>query len=284
MKEIRVIPASDVTEAVCKLFLKANSALPPDVEACVRQAPAKERDPLARSVLCRLADNLDAARQFDLPICQDTGMAIVFADVGEQVHIDGATLQEAVDAGVVRAYRDGALRCSIVTDPLFDRVNTTDNTPAVLHIRTVAGDRLTLTAAPKGFGSENMSAARMFTPAATPADIADFVVEAVRRAGSNPCPPITVGVGIGSDFEGVACLSKRALLVPMGVRHADKRYAELENTILARVNALGIGPQGFGGDTTAFDVHILTAPTHIAGLPCAVNINCHVNRHAVLTL
>ncbi len=278
---IRLIPADVVAEAVKDLFLDANTHLPADVTACIARAAEQETCPLAQGVLACMRENAACAAADELPICQDTGMAVLFADVGEDVHIVGDTLQGAVDRGVREAYVDGALRLSIVSDPLFDRVNTEDNTPALLHIRTVPGDRLTLTAAPKGFGSENMSALRMFTPAATAADIKAFVVETAKRAGSNPCPPITIGVGIGSDFEGVACLAKRALIRPADVHHADERYAALEAEILHEVNALGIGPQGFGGDTTALSVHIETAPTHIAGLPCAVNIGCHVNRHAV---
>ncbi len=278
---IRLIDAKDVTAAVRDLFLEANTVLPQDMYACIEKAKEAETTPIAKQVLSCICDNATCARENNLPICQDTGMAILFADIGEEVHISGATLQAAVDEGVRQAYVAGALRLSIVSDPLFDRVNTCDNTPALIHIRTVPGDRLSLTAAPKGFGSENMSALRMFTPAATAEDICQFVVDSVRRAGSNPCPPITVGVGIGSDFEGVACLAKRALILPVDAHHADPRYAALESEMLEKINALGIGPQGFGGDATALAVHIVTAPTHIAGLPCAVNIGCHVNRHAV---
>ena len=281
---MKYITAEAVSDAVCALFLQANSTLPRDCQEALQLARRQETNPLAQRVLCGLEENLVAAREMDLPICQDTGMAVVFADVGEEVHITGGTLQEAVDAGVARAYKEGLMRCSIVADPLYERVNTGDNTPAVLHIRTVKGDALTLTAAPKGFGSENMSRCKMFTPSATEDDILNFVVEAVKIAGANPCPPITVGVGLGADFEGVAELSKRALLLPMQKRHPDPRYATLETRMLEHINALGIGPQGFRGDTTAFDVHILTAPTHIAGLPCAVSICCHANRHASVTL
>ncbi len=278
---IRMISAEEVASAVRDLFAEANTFLPNDLSCCIKNAAEKERNPIAKQVLGCLLDNAACARNENIPICQDTGMAVLFADVGEDVHIVGDTLQGAVDRGVREAYVEGALRLSIVRDPLFDRVNTDDNTPALVHIRTVPGDRLTLTAAPKGFGSENMSAIRMFTPAATATDIKDFVVDVVKQAGSNPCPPITIGIGIGSDFEGAACLAKRALTLPVEQKHDDPRYAALEDEILDDVNALGIGPQGFGGDTTVLSVHILTAPTHIAGLPCAVNIGCHVNRHAV---
>ncbi len=278
---IREIRADKVAEVVRDLFIEANTCLPSDVADCISHAMATEECPIAKQVLGCLIDNASCAVRDTLPICQDTGMAVVFADIGEDVHIVGDTLQGAVDRGVRDAYVGGAMRLSIVEDPLFDRVNTEDNTPALLHIRTVPGDRLVLTAAPKGFGSENMSALRMFTPAATAEDIKAFVLETVKKAGANPCPPITVGVGIGSDFEGVACLAKRALILPTHAYHADARYAALEQEILSEINATGIGPQGFGGATTALSVHIMTAPTHIAGLPCAVNIGCHVNRHAV---
>ncbi len=278
---IKMISADEVASTVRDLFIEANTFLPTDLFGCITCARDKETHPVARQVLDCMIENATCAKDNCLPICQDTGMAVLFADVGEDVHIVGDTLQGAADRGVREAYVKGALRLSIVEDPLFDRVNTDDNTPALVHIRTVPGDKLTLTAAPKGFGSENMSALRMFTPAATAADIKNFVVETVKKAGSNPCPPITIGVGIGADFEGVACLAKRALILPVDVKHPDARYAALEGEILDAVNALGIGPQGFGGDTTALCVHILTAPTHIAGLPCAVNIGCHVNRHTV---
>ncbi len=274
-----MISADAVAEAVRDLFTEANTFLPSDLSFCIAEACKRETAPIAKQVLGCLVENAACAQEMGLPICQDTGMAVLFADIGEDVHIVGDTLQGAVDRGVRAAYVKGGLRLSVVSDPLFDRVNTNDNTPALIHIRTVAGDKLTLTAAPKGFGSENMSALRMFTPAATAEDIKAFVVETVKRAGSNPCPPITIGVGIGSDFEGVACLAKRALVMSVEAHHEDPRYAALEMEILEAVNALGIGPQGFGGDTTALCVHILTAPTHIAGLPCAVNVGCHVNRH-----
>ncbi len=280
MNEIRMIDAALVSETVKHLFIEANYRLPCDVARCMAHAEKNERDALAKSVLSRLNENARLARELDVPICQDTGMAVVFAEVGERVHVTGATLEEAVNEGVSRAYTEGALRCSVVADPLYDRRNTNDNTPAVLHIRAVKGDRLRLIAAPKGFGSENMAFLRMMTPASGEEDVLRFVTESVSLAGSNPCPPIVVGVGIGSDFEGVALLAKRALLREMGTAHPDPRYANLERRMLDSVNALGIGAQGFGGDTTALAVHIEAAPTHIAGLPVAVNIACHVSRHA----
>ena len=207
-------------------------------------------------------------------------MAVMFLEVGREVHLTGKPLEEAVNAGVREAYDLGYMRKSIVRDPFFERVNTDDNTPAVLFTRITEGDRVRITAAPKGFGSENMSAVRMFTPSAKKEDIVGFVVETVKKAGSNPCPPITVGVGLGGDFEYCAYLSKKALIRDTNLRHPDARYAALEKEMCDAVNALGIGPQGFGGETTCLAVNIETYPTHIAGLPCAVNIGCHVTRHA----
>ena len=284
MRDIRLIDAALVTETVKNLLIEANYRLPCDVSHCMARAEETERDSLAKSVLARLNENARLARELDVPICQDTGMAVVFAEVGEDVHVSGATLEEAVNAGVSRAYLEGALRCSVVSDPLYDRRNTDDNTPAVLHICTVKGSTLRLTAAPKGFGSENMAFLKMMTPASGEEDVLNFVIDSVKRAGSNPCPPIVVGVGIGSDFEGVALLAKRALLRELGTSHRDNRYANLEKRMLSGINALGIGAQGFGGDTTALAVHIETAPTHIAGLPVAVNIACHVSRHATAVI
>ena len=282
--QIRRIDAKDVSNAVRDLFLKANSVIGDDVAKRLDSAIATERDPLARGVLSAIRENDRIACEKGLPICQDTGMAVVFAEIGSLLHIEGDTLENAVNRGVSAAYLDGKLRCSVVRDPLFYRENTGDNTPAILHVRTVPGDRLKLTAAPKGFGSENMSALKMFTPSAKPADIVDFVVGAVAKAGSNPCPPVTVGVGIGSDFEGCALLAKKALTRSLSDSHPDPNYREMEKTILDGINALGIGPQGFGGDTSAFAVKIEVGPTHIAGLPVAVNVNCHVVRHAEIVL
>ena len=282
--QIRRIDANAVASAVRDLFLHANSVIGEDVKQRLDAAIESEGDPLARGVLSAIRENDRIACGKGLPICQDTGMAVVFAEVGALVHIEGDTLENAVNRGVREAYLDGKLRCSVVRDPLFYRENTGDNTPAILHIKTVPGDKLKLVAAPKGFGSENMSALKMFTPSAKPADIVDFVVGTVAKAGSNPCPPVTVGVGIGSDFEGSALLAKKALTRSLSDVHPDPNYAALEKSILDGINALGIGPQGFGGDTSAFAVKIEVGPTHIAGLPVAVNINCHVVRHAEIVL
>lgn len=282
-REIRVIEPQEIEDAVAELFVKANYTLTRDVTDCIACAREKETNPLARQVLSRLEDNVAAAKEIDVPVCQDTGMAVLFAYVGEDVFIDGS-LTDAVNRGVRRAYVDGALRLSVVCDPLYDRVNTNDNTPAILHIRPVKGDKVRLVALPKGFGSENMSALRMFTPSATEDDIVKFVVDTVIRAGSNPCPPISVGIGIGGDFEQCAALAKECFTRPLDDIHPNENYAALERRLLAEINRTGIGPQGFSGDTTALAVKVAAAPTHIAGLPVAVNINCHVIRHAEKTL
>ena len=282
-RTIRMIPAAAVEDAVAELFVRANYTLTKDVTDCIACAAGRERCALAKSVLDRLLDNVAAAREMDVPVCQDTGMAVVFLYIGEDAHIVG-NVADAVNRGVCRAYVDGALRLSVVEDPLYARKNTGDNTPAVLHIRAVPGDRVRIVALPKGFGSENKSALRMFTPAAAEDDIVRFVVETVERAGADPCPPISVGVGIGSDFEGCAALAKECFVRRAGEHNLDARYAALEARLLDAINATGIGPQGFSGDTTALSVAVAAAPTHIAGLPVAVNINCHVLRHAETTL
>lgn len=276
---MREINANLIETAVEQLFLEANLHLPCALEEKIRNAQAEEGQPLAKSIFHSMCKNLDAARELNIPICQDTGMAVLFCEIGQEVHIVGGDFNQAVNNGVRKAYFDGKMRCSIVEDPLR-RVNTNDNTPALIHISIVPGNQIKLTAAPKGFGSENMSKIKMFTPSATTEDIIDFVVDVVKQADSNPCPPIVVGVGIGSDFEGVALLSKKALCRDIAISNPDSFYADLENEMLKRINELNIGCQGFGGDITALAVNILAAPTHIAGLPVAVNIGCHVTRHA----
>lgn len=284
MDEIRRISAKEISETICRLFTEANHSLGGDVESALCKAEEGETDSVAKSVLSSLRENLSIAAERGVPVCQDTGMAVIFAELGSLVHVEGDTLENAVNAGVRDAYTNGRLRMSVVCDPLYRRENTGDNTPCILHIRTVPGNRLTLTAAPKGFGSENMSRLLMMTPSASEDDVVRFVLESVRLAGGNPCPPITVGVGIGSDFEGCALLAKRALTRSLGEPSGDPRYAALEARLLREINSLGIGPQGFGGVTTALAVHIEHAPTHIAGLPVAVNINCHVVRHRTAVL
>lgn len=276
MREINV---AEVENAVRDLCIKANRFLPKSLADCIGCAAQTEKSPTGREVLSDLLKNLEAAEKEELAICQDTGMAVIFLDVGQDVHFTGGLLSEAINKGVARGYTEGCLRCSIVSDPL-ERVNTGDNTPAVVHTRIVEGDRVSISVCPKGFGSENMSAMKMFTPSATVSDIEDFVVETVSRAGSNPCPPMVIGVGIGGDFEYCAYLAKKALCRDAALKNLKPLYADMERRILERVNRLGIGPQGFGGTTTALSAAVEQAPTHIAGLPVAVNIGCHVTRHA----
>lgn len=280
---MREISASIIEKAVEELFLKANAILPPSLENKIRQGESLETETLPKSIFCDMCKNLDAAKNLDIPICQDTGMAVLFCELGQDVHITDGDFNEAINNGVRKAYLDGKMRCSIVSDPL-KRVNTGDNTPALIHLSVVPGDKIKFTAAPKGFGSENMSKIKMFTPSATVEDIIDFVVDTVKTAGSNPCPPVVLGVGIGSDFEGVALLSKKALCRDIDERNQDDFYKDLESRMLEKVNKLNIGPQGFGGNITALAVNIETAPTHIAGLPVAVNVGCHVTRHAEITI
>ena len=249
----------------------------PDMTNALTNARAAEPWPVAKAALDTICQNLDVAKETGLPICQDTGMAVVFADIGQEVFIEG-NFEQAVHDGVAKGYTEGFLRKSVVADPIR-RGNTGDNTPAVIHTRLVPGDRVRLTVAPKGFGSENMSRIAMLKPAQGKEGVMDFIVETVRLAGPNPCPPIVVGVGIGGTFELCAMLAKRALLRGVDTHHPDPYYAEMEQTLLTRINALGIGAQGFGGKTTALGLQIETYPTHIAGMPVAVNISCHVTRH-----
>ena len=279
----RIISSEQITDSIARLCIESCTVLPRPVAALLRDADAIEPFEPARDVLSLIRKNAAIAAEGRVPICQDTGMAVVFAEVGQDVRITGDTLENAVNAGVARGYTDGYLRKSIVRDPLR-RENTGDNTPAVLHVRLVPGDRLTLTVSPKGFGSENMSRLAMLTPADGLAGVKHFVLETVRLAGANPCPPIMLGVGIGGTFEHVALLAKEALVDMREGAHPDPFYDALERELLADINALGIGPQGFGGLTTALSVRIKAAPTHIAGLPVAVNVGCHVTRHASETL
>lgn len=280
---MREIKFETIVQTVRDLCIEANCVLPQDVRCALRQAQKTETSPVGQSILGDLVENYTFAHEKRLPICQDTGMAVVFCDLGQDAHITGGLLSDAVDQGVARGYTEGYLRCSVVEDPLR-RVNTNDNTPAILHLRLVEGDKLTITVAPKGFGSENMASLSMLKPSVTPEQVEDTIVEAVSRAGSNPCPPIVVGVGLGGDFELSAMLAKRALLRPLDEENPDPYYAAMEKRILEKINRLGIGPQGLGGNTTALKVSIIPHPTHIAGLPCAVNINCHVTRHASAVL
>ena len=279
---MKTVNAQTITETIAHLCIDANRNLPKDVAAALHQAEETEPFAPARDLLSLLTKNEQIARTTQMPICQDTGMAVVFADVGQDVHIAG-DFAEAVNEGVRRGYVEGLLRKSVVGDPLR-RVNTGDNTPAVLHTRLVPGDTLTLTVAPKGFGSENMSQLRMLTPASGIDGVKRFVLDTVRAAGANPCPPMVLGIGIGGSFDKAACLAKHALLRPVNEPNPDEYYAALERELLDKINALGIGPQGFGGKTTALAVLIEAMPTHVAGLPVAVNISCHATRRASASL
>lgn len=276
MREINVL---EIENAVRDLCIQANRILPRSLVDCIKCAPEKEKSPTGREVLYDLERNIKAAEAENIAVCQDTGMAVIFLDIGQDVHFTGGSLYEAINKGVSRGYTEGCLRCSIVSDPL-ERVNTGDNTPAVIHTRITDGEKVSISVCPKGFGSENMSKMKMFTPSAAIEDIEAFVTETASAAGSNPCPPMVIGVGIGGDFEYCAYLAKKALCRDIAEKNPKEPYASMEKRILERVNKLGIGPQGFGGTTTALSVAVEQAPTHIAGLPVAVNIGCHVTRHA----
>ena len=278
---MRTINTLQIKNLVCELFIKANYRLPDDVFQKIKSAIDNEEKPIAKSILEKLVENCDAAQKINVPICQDTGMAVVFVEIGKDVFLEGELLEDAVNSGVRQAYDIGYMRKSVVSDPFFGRKNTDDNTPAIIYTRIVKGDKVTVTAAPKGFGSENMSAVKMFTPSAKREDIIAFVVDTMKKAGSNPCPPVVLGVGIGGDFEYAAYLAKKALVRSTEIKNEDPNYALLEKDMLDAVNSLDIGPQGFGGKTTCLAVNVECFPTHIAGLPCAVNVGCHVTRHAV---
>ena len=279
---MRTIHASLLTDTIASLCVEANCRLPEDMRRSIENARNEEKWDTARGILDKIIENYNIADEKFVPICQDTGVCCVFLKIGTDVHIEG-DLIEAVNEGVRRGYRDGYLRKSVVGDPLR-RVNTGDNTPAMLYTELVPGDKLELTVAPKGFGSENMSKLAMLKPSDGVEGVKAFVVKTVEEAGPNPCPPIVVGVGIGGTFDKAALLAKKALMRSTDERNKDEYYASLEAELLDRINALGIGPQGFGGRTTALAVNIETMPTHIAGLPVAVNINCHVTRHRTVIL
>ena len=279
---MRIITAEQISAAVAELCIRANRELPEDIVSAMNRAAADEPWPVAKNTLEVLCRNIAAAEEMELPVCQDTGMACVFVWLGQDVHIEG-DFRAAVDEGVRRGYELGYLRKSVVADPLR-RVNTGDNTPAVVTLELVAGEKLELTVLPKGFGSENMSRLAMLKPADGVEGVKRFVVDAVRKAASNPCPPVVVGVGIGGTFDKAAALAKHALLRPIDCPNQDEFYARLEEDMLREINSLGIGPQGFGGHTTALGVNIETMPTHVAGLPVAVNISCHVTRRASMEL
>lgn len=279
---MREIHGEEIRQAIARLCVEANRQLPPSLEQRVKRAAQEETNPVSQSVMSDLCRNLQAAREMGVPICQDTGMAVVFAEVGQEVHICGS-FEQAVQEGVRQGYVEGLLRCSVVADPLR-RTNTGDNTPAVLHVRLVEGDKLKLTVAPKGFGSENMSRLAMLTPAAGEEEIIRFVTQTIEEAGGNPCPPVVLGVGIGGDFELCALLAKRALCRDVEQRNPDPYYQELERKLLEAVNKTGVGPQGFGGNVTALAVNVEAYATHIAGLPVSVNVGCHVTRHKTVEL
>lgn len=275
---MREIEVSRIAETVERLCIEANEHLPEDVRCAIHNCRACEDGVIAQGILDKIIENFEIADQENVPICQDTGMACVFLEIGQDVHLVGGDLTEAVNEGVRRGYDKGYLRKSVVRDPVR-RGNTGDNTPAMLYTEIVPGENVKITVGPKGFGSENMSAIRMFKPSAGLQGIKDFILETVENAGPNPCPPMVVGVGIGGTFDKAALLAKKALMRSLDSHNPDPFYADLEREMLEKVNALGIGPQGFGGKTTAIGLNIETLPTHIAGMPCAININCHVTRH-----
>ncbi len=275
---MREIEVSRITDTVERLCIEANEHLPADVKAAILHCRDCEDGVVARDVLDHIVENYEIADREHVPVCQDTGMACVFLEIGQDVHLVGGDLAEAVHEGVRRGYEKGYLRKSVVKDPVR-RGNTGDNTPAMIYTEIVPGEQVTVTVGPKGFGSENMSAIRMLKPSAGLQGIKDFILETVEAAGPNPCPPMVVGVGIGGTFDKAALLAKKALMRPLDTSHPDPFYADLEQEMLKKINDLGIGPQGFGGKTTALGLNIETLPTHIAGMPCAINISCHVTRH-----
>jgi fumarate hydratase subunit alpha len=275
---LREIPYQQVVDTVAKLCIDANCIIGDDIIKSFKDGLKLEESPTGKDILQQLLDNIDISKKEMIPACQDTGFAVVFVEIGSEAHISGGQLYDAINAGVAKGYVDGYLRKSILKDPIRGP-NTKDNTPAVIHTEIVPGDKLKITVAPKGGGSENMSEVKMLTPAAGAEGIINFVVDRVARSKANPCPPVIVGVGIGGTFEKVAWLAKKSLLRDIGQRNPDPFYADMERTMLERINKLGIGPQGFGGRVTALDVFIEVYPRHIASFPAAVNINCHVARH-----
>lgn len=282
-RTMRELNVEEITKAVGDLYVHANYFLGEDVKACIASCACSESSQLSRDVFESIGKNIEIAEEGVFPICQDTGMACVFLEIGQDVHLTGGDLYEAVNEGVRRGCTEGYLRQTIVEDP-FRRKNTGDSTPADINVDIVPGDRVKIIVAPKGFGSENMSQIRMLTPGDGAAGAEDFIVSVCEQAGGRPCPPMVVGVGVGGNFNKAALMAKKALLRPMGEHNPDPFYQEMEERLLERINALGIGPQGFGGVTTALAVNVIAAPTHIAGLPVAVNINCHVSRHEEIVL
>lgn len=275
----RVINAQEITQTVKKLFMDCNFFIGDDITDALKKASQSEQSSVGRQVLSQLLQNNEIAEKEQLPLCQDTGMAVLFVEYGDKVVIDGGSFKDAVEEGVRQAYHEGYLRKSVVSDPVFDRINTKDNTPAIIHTEIVSGDTIKFTAGGKGFGSENMSSIKMLTPSYGKQGVIDFILETVEKAGPNPCPPMVVGVGIGGTFEQCAMLAKKATFRPINTSHSDSRYAQMENYLLTEINKMGFGPAGLGGNTTALGVNIETYPTHIAGMPVAVNICCHCARH-----
>ncbi|GFZ32814.1 fumarate hydratase [Clostridium zeae] len=280
MKEIHI---TQIIDSVKQLCISSNYYLGEDLRNSLQDAREKESWPIAKNILDNIVINSNIAKNENMPICQDTGMTCVFVELGQDVHIIGGLLEDAINEGVRRGYDEGFLRKSVVEDPI-KRVNTKDNTPAVIYYNIVSGDKIKITVAPKGFGSENMSAIKMLKPSDGIDGVKEFVLETVRKAGPNPCPPIVVGVGIGGTFDKAANLAKKALIRNINESNSSNYYADLEKELLEKINELGIGPQGFGGKTTALGVNVEVYPTHIAGLPVAVNINCHATRHAEIEL
>ena len=282
--EIRRIKAFDVTAAVKKLFMDCNYFIGNDIMNALETACKNEQSPVGKSVLSQIIENDKIAAKEEIPLCQDTGMAVLFVEYGDKVVIEDGSFDEAVNEGVRQAYEEGCLRKSVVSDPVFDRVNTRDNTPAIIHTKIVSGNTIKITAGGKGFGSENMSAIKMLTPSYGVEGVKQFILDTVFKAGPNPSPPIVVGVGIGGTFERAAQLAKKATFRPINTKNEDERYAALEDELLTEINKMGFGPAGLGGNTTAIGVNIETSPTHIAGMPVAVNICCHAARHACTTI
>ena len=277
---IRQIKAETVTETVKQLFLDCNYFIGKDIMTALEKARENEKSKVGKSMLTQIIENDKLAAKEEVPLCQDTGMAILFVEYGDKVVIEDGSFEDAVNEGVRQAYKDGYLRKSVVNDPVFDRLNTKDNTPAIIHTRIVKGDKIKITAGGKGFGSENMSAIKMLTPSYGIEGVKKFILDTVRTAGPNPCPPIVVGIGIGGTFERSAQLAKKATFRAIDTHNEDERYAKLEDELLESINKMGFGPAGLGGTTTAIGVNIETSPTHIAGMPVAVNICCHAARHA----
>ena len=279
--EIRKIKAQTVCDTVKKLFTDCNYFIGKDIMCALETARDNESSPVGKSVLSQIIENDKIAAREEVPLCQDTGMAVLFVEYGDRVVIEDGSFDEAVNEGVRRAYIDGYLRKSVVNDPVFDRINTKDNTPAIIHTKIVSGNQIKITAGGKGFGSENKSGLKMLNPSDGINGVIDFVIETVKKAGANPCPPMVIGVGIGGTMDKAAQIAKKALTRDIDVPNSNPFYAELEKTLLEKINKLGIGPQGMGGTTTALAVNVETFPTHIAGLPVAVNVNCHATRHTV---